>query len=115
MYIYHITSNEEWLSQSPLGSYSPANYLKDGFIHCSTRDQVQPVADRFYHGQPGLVVLEIDPSNLGQQVVYENLEGGSELFPHIYSPLPISAVEKVYTLFVKSDQSFDFTKVFQES
>lgn len=115
MPIYHITSKEEWLNQSPPGTYTPANFLNDGFIHCSTRDQVLPVADRFYHGQPGLVILEIDPSKLGQHIVYENLEGGSELFPHIYSALPVSAVEKVYTLLVKPDQSFDFTQVFQEA
>lgn len=115
MAIYHITSNEEWSYQFPLGTYTPANFLKDGFIHCSTKAQFQPVANRFYRGQSGLVILEIDPAKLDQRVVYENLEGGSELFPHIYSPLPISAVEKVYTLFVNPDQSFDFTQVFQES
>lgn len=114
MNIYHITLNEEWSTQFPSGTYTPANFLKDGFIHCSTKAQVQAVADRFYRGQPGLVILEIAPLKLGQQVVYENLEGGSELFPHIYGALPISAVEKVYTLFVKPDQSFDFTQVFKE-
>lgn len=115
MAIYHITPNEEWSSQFPLGTYTPANFVKDGFIHCSTKTQVQTVANRFYRGQSGLVILEINPYQLDPQVVYENLEGGSELFPHIYSLLPISAVEKVYTLFVKPDQSFDFTQVFQES
>lgn len=115
MNIYHITSNEEWSNQFPLGKYTPVNFHKDGFIHCSTKAQVQAVAERFYRGQSGLVILEIDPSTLGQQIVYENLDGGSELFPHIYGPLLISAVNKVYTLFVKPDQSFDFTQVFQES
>ncbi len=114
MAIYHITSNEEWSNQILLGTYTPTNFLKDGFIHCSTKAQIQTVANRFYRGQSGLVILEINPSKLGQQVVYENLEGGSELFPHIYRQLPISAVEKVYTLFVKPDQSFDFMQVFQE-
>ena len=31
-------------------------------------------------------------------VVAENLEGGEELFPHIYGPIPITAVTEVSML-----------------
>jgi len=94
MLIYHITTRQEWSSQKTNGFYTPTGYAKDGFIHCSTAAQVWTVANRFYFDQPDLVVLEIDTAALDSQVVFENLEGGSENFPHIYSKLPVSAVLK---------------------
>ena len=34
---------------------------QEGFIHCSTRDQVEATANRFYGDVEQLVVLTIDP------------------------------------------------------
>jgi Uncharacterized protein conserved in bacteria len=70
------------------------------------------VANKFYCGQPGLIILEIDAEPLGKSVVFENLEGGSELFPHIYAPLPTEAAHQVYDLILESDLSFIFPKLF---
>jgi len=46
------------------GRYLTPSLAKEGFIHCSTRAQVLPVADKFYKGQSGLIVLGIDPARL---------------------------------------------------
>ncbi|MDQ4100256.1 MAG: DUF952 domain-containing protein [Chloroflexota bacterium] len=64
-----------------------------GFIHCSFRDQVERIGSFLYAtvAEP-IIVLEIDPRRLSVPVRVENLEGGSELFPHIYGPLVIDAV-----------------------
>jgi len=48
--------------------------------------------------EEGRVVLEIDPAKLDCEIVDENLEGGKELFPHIYGRLEMSAVVRVYPL-----------------
>ena len=74
-----------------------------GFIHCSTISQVLPVAENFYKGQKGLVLLVIDPallsSTLRWELPFERIlppgiaEG--ETFPHIYGPLNLDAVVKV--------------------
>jgi len=40
-------------------------------------------------------VFEIDPARLPCRVVEENLEGGEEIFPHIYGRLPMSAVVRI--------------------
>jgi mannose-6-phosphate isomerase-like protein (cupin superfamily) len=42
------------------------------------------------------VLLEIDRSKVPRKVVDENLDGGSDLFPHIYGPLPLDAVVTVH-------------------
>jgi uncharacterized protein (DUF952 family) len=44
------------------------------------------------------VLLHIDPARLQAPVRYENLEGGRELFPHVYGPVPVSAVVDVTPL-----------------
>lgn len=96
--IYHITAKEVLETIRTSGVYRPLSFEKDGFIHCSTRDQVIEVANRYYSGQKDLVLLEINDTLLNSMIVYENLEGGNELFPHVYSPIPISAIKNVALL-----------------
>jgi uncharacterized protein (DUF952 family) len=108
MPIYHITSLSEWQRASAAGSYRADSLASQGFIHCSTREQVLTVANRFYSGQTGLVLLRIDTQRLAAPVRYENLEGGETLFPHIYGPLEAAAVEAVLDFPPNSDGSFNF-------
>ena len=90
--IYHITHQVDWSSALDAGEYTADSLASQGFIHCSTREQVLPVAERYYAGQVGLVLLCIDEGKLTAPVRYENLEGGEEQFPHIYGPLNLEAV-----------------------
>lgn len=64
----------------------------EAFIHCSTREQVIQVANARFQGQSGLVLLCIDTEKVAAEIVYENLEGGPQLFPHIYGELNTNAV-----------------------
>ena len=94
-YIYHITTEEAWQQAKPAGWYTPPGFAADGFIHCSSLRQVLPVAERFYAGQAGFVLLQIRANRLDSRVIYENLEGGAELYPHIYGELNVQAVSQV--------------------
>jgi uncharacterized protein (DUF952 family) len=93
--IFHITTRETWEIAKPEGSYRPEAFAAEGFIHCSTREQVARVADARFRGQRGLVLLCIDTDKVAAEIVYENLEGGRELFPHIYGELNVQAVAEV--------------------
>ena len=93
--IYHITSALAVTEAEPSGEYVPEGFAVEGFIHCSYAHQIQGVLDRRFKGRTGLVVLEIDQRRLTCHVVDENLEGGTELFPHIYGRLPMSAVVRI--------------------
>lgn len=53
------------------------------------------------------MLLEIDPARLTAKVVEENLEGGVEQFPHIYGPLPMTAVVKAHAFPCRADEGFD--------
>ena len=77
------------------GSYRAERFPIEGFIHCSTGDQVVQVADLRFRGQTGLVLLCIDTEKVAPEIRYENLEGGSQLFPHIYGEINNDAVVQV--------------------
>ena len=94
--IYHITSKQEASEAEKTGVYAPAAFAREGFIHCSYANQVLAVANRIFRGRPDLVLLEIDPATLDCRVVDENLEGGNELYPHVYGRLKMSDVIRVH-------------------
>lgn len=106
--IYHITTPERWELAKAEGSYVPEMFPVDGFIHCSTRDQVVPVANLRFCGNRGLVLLCINPKIVSPRIVYENLEGGEQLFPHIYGALNSDAVVQVAKFQPGVDGYFSF-------
>ena len=96
--IFHVALRSDWDEAVRAGgvyAISTRGLTLDqvGFIHCSFRYQVEGIRELIYGDVPdALVVLEIDPSRLRSEVRVENLDGGEELFPHIYGPLPVDAV-----------------------
>lgn len=65
------------------------------FVHLSTPRQVAGVCERRFAGVDDLVLLVVDPSRLPAPVVWEDLEGEGQVFPHLYGPLPADAVVDV--------------------
>ncbi len=92
MNIIHITDNKTWDEAQEKGIYEPDALSDIDFIHCCLADQVQAVLAKWFKDSADLVALEIDPARLSSEVVYENLEGGRELFPHVYGPINLDAV-----------------------
>lgn len=92
MELMHITPGEDWQAAENKGVYTAESLSTEGFIHCSTRAQILATANRFYHARRGLVLLVIDSEKLTAPIRFENLEGGSIQFPHIYGPLNLDAV-----------------------
>lgn len=92
MRLLHITTAAEWDAAQARGTHEPDSLRTEGFVHCSTPAQIAGVARRFFRGQRGLVLLEIDPDRLGAEVRFENTEGGEELFPHVYGVIEVAAV-----------------------
>jgi uncharacterized protein (DUF952 family) len=109
--IYHITTHTDWGATHLSGTYQADTFPEEGFIHCSSRQQVEPVANRFYHGRQDLVLLTIDPDKINAPLKWENLEGGGEKFPHIYGPLNLSAVAKVVDIQPGPDGTFHLAEV----
>lgn len=96
--IYHLADATEWEQALAAGVYRRstlgASIDEVGFMHASTAAQWPVTRARFYarHDAP-LVLLTIDPDLLDVPVVYEvGDEATGERFPHLYAPLPVSAV-----------------------
>ena len=112
--IYHITSRKAWSDASQRGEYRTESLETEGFIHCSTREQVLPVAEKFYQGQGTLLLLLIDPSRLHSELRWEPPSGGNpppgvpegEMFPHVYGPINLDAVIKVFDLEANPDGGY---------
>jgi len=106
--IFHITLLSEWQNALEDGIYHASSLAGEGFMHCSTREQVASSANRHFSGRKGLVLLHIDPTRAESEVRYENTSGGVELFPHIYGPLNLEAVIRVETLDPFEDGLFHY-------
>lgn len=95
MRIYKILSRQAWEAARDAGVYEGSEVDRaDGFIHFSTCEQAQETARRHFHGQPDLVVLEIEADDLGADLKWEPSRGGA-LFPHLYRTLDCSLVRGV--------------------
>jgi uncharacterized protein (DUF952 family) len=94
--IYKIFRAAEWASTKDKPSFagSPLD-LKDGFIHFSTATQAAETAARHFADEKDLVLAQIDPERLGAPLKWEPSRGGA-LFPHLYGPLPMSAVVRAW-------------------
>ncbi|WP_260859974.1 DUF952 domain-containing protein [Streptomyces cupreus] len=97
--IVHLTERSLWEEARARGTYEMSTRGKtlqeEGFIHCSTRAQLPPVAAFVYGDYDGpdeLVLLVIDPARLDAPLKYEAMKPGGEEFPHVYGPIPVDAV-----------------------
>jgi uncharacterized protein (DUF952 family) len=106
--IYHIANADQWARSLEAGSYSGDTLEKEGFIHFSFDHQILATANRHYHGVKGLVLLRVIPGKLSPELKYEVAPIG-ETFPHLYGPLNLDAVDKVFEF--TPNESGDFVKL----
>jgi len=108
--ILHIISEEDWEKAQTEGVHTPSSLDDEGFIHCSTIEQVNWVANSFFKGHTDLLLIYIDAEKVTAKIVYEDTANTGMLFPHIYGPLNLDAVYKVMTFRPSIDGSFDLPK-----
>lgn len=110
--VFHIAFANDWVTAR--GQYAPSCLRTDGFVHCSTAEQVLPVANSKYAGRSDLVLLVVDPQRLQAELRYEGLEGRAELFPHIYGPIERAAVIATEELRIGGNGKFETPRVIEE-
>lgn len=101
--IIHIVKKEEWAHAIKQGQYTPKSLKSDGFIHCSTINQVIDVANALYRDDHHLILVCIDSEKVSSEIIYEDLYQSGQLYPHIYGPLNLDAVLKDID-FMQDDQ-----------
>ncbi len=98
--ILHITTKKNWEEAKVKGEYRGDTLDSQGFIHCSTPEQIDEVAQYLFKGKIGLVLIEIDETKVKCEIKYEDA-GNGKLYPHIYGPLNTDAVGHVEDFFVE--------------
>jgi len=89
--IFHLAEPADWAGSTD--TYNPPSVDEEGFVHCSTADQLPGVAHDRFGDHNGLILLTIDPARLeADSLVYEDLDELGWDFPHVYGPIPTSAV-----------------------
>jgi uncharacterized protein (DUF952 family) len=122
MMILHLTTQTAWNMARQAGEYRAESLAGEGFIHCSTPEQILGVANRFYRDVPGLLLLWINPDQVRAEVRWEAPvhpglptdtssrseveEPSPDLFPHIYGPLPLEAVLHIEDFLPEPDGVF---------
>lgn len=103
--IYHITDPQQWQKALARGQYVSETFSEEGFIHFSMDSQVLSTANRYYSGVSGLILIKVNVSKLASELKFE-LSPSGDVFPHLYGPLNLDAVEAVYELTVSPNGKF---------
>ena len=110
MQIFHVTTAAEWAAAREAGMYTlstrEVTLAQEGYIHCSFREQVDGVRQRWYSDLSDIVVLVIETDRLtspwkAEQLADPSSSSPSPLdgpYPHIYGPLNLDAVVEVREL-----------------
>ena len=114
--IYHIASRANWTNAQASGLYRAPSLESEGFIHCSSIDQIVPVGDNMFRGKRNLLVLCIDESEVSSRTIWEppthpNTSSkpptaDNALFPHVYGPIEVAAVAMAVD-FAEGDSGFE--------
>ncbi len=92
--LFHLATRADWDARGAT-AYVPAGLSREGFVHCSSVDQVVRTANRLFTGRRDLLLLVIEPSALGSTVVWEDLYDAGEDFPHVYGSIDLAAITSV--------------------
>ncbi len=108
MILFHIATQKDMdkaLNQQK--DYTNISLKKDGFIHCSTFEQLESVANNnFKNTQEFLVVICLNTDYLNFELKWEeNLKNG-HIFPHIYGPINHDCI--IDTIKLEKDISGNF-------
>lgn len=109
--IYHLTPTARWHSWPENQPYLPADFEREGFIHCTSGDELMiKVANQYHQNTPGdHVLLVVDMSKLNEStspIKWEKSRVFGLDFPHIYGPINRDAVVEVRTMQRSDDGTF---------
>lgn len=89
--IYHIATLSEWATYQKKGLIEPASLQNEGFIHCSTQEQLFGTLQRFYSFEKEVILVELEITRFGADLVFEDTYGHGA-FPHIYRAIKLTEI-----------------------
>ena len=96
--VFKVCEEDDWESTKNedlfLGSKADR---RDGFIHFSTSEQLEETLEKYFNSKSPLYLLEVNTDDV--ELIWE-ISRNNQLFPHLYSPLPLNMVSHVYRIFI---------------
>ncbi len=94
MLIYHIVLPDVWEKFKNEYEYEAESLASEGFIHCSYRNQLDEVLERYYKNADIVLILHINLHYLTAKFIAEP-STNREIYPHIYGKINKSAIVNV--------------------
>lgn len=98
--VYHLTTAADWEKSLNKGIHTTPSLTSEGFIHCSSREQVIPSAQKHFTEMDELVILEIPEKWVKDRLKWEPSRDEA-LFPHLYGKLELHEVANTHLLYRK--------------
>ena len=93
-HIFHICTKQSWQEQSNAKDYIHDSLESEKFIHCSHKEQLGGVLNRYFSELDDLLLLKID-SNKVAALIKSEIAPDGDYFPHIYGPLNKDAIIEI--------------------
>lgn len=85
--LFHFASPAAWAEAKDAPAPPRAESLdREGFVHLSLAHQLEGTLGVHFAGVPEVLLVELDPSALAEELRFEASRGGED-FPHLYRPL----------------------------
>jgi uncharacterized protein (DUF952 family) len=82
--VYKVFTRIEWSSFHETGRFGgSADDLRDGFIHLSTKEQINGVIEKYFSGKHPLYVAEFSSPVFLKKLKWE-ASSSNEVYPHLY-------------------------------
>jgi uncharacterized protein (DUF952 family) len=94
--IFHLATPAEWADAQAQGAVRPPSLQSEGFVHCSTREQLAGTIARHFAGVDELVLLRLREEGLGEDLRWEESRPG-ERYPHLYRAIGLDEVAEAIT------------------
>jgi uncharacterized protein (DUF952 family) len=109
--IYKFVPASLWRRAQDNGRFDGAPIdIADGYIHFSTVEQAEAIAAKYFSGKDDLLLIAVDSKRLGNGLRFEPSRAG-DLYPHLYSALPLDAVVWAKPLPLRPDGRHDFASL----
>ena len=104
--IYKVFRENEWteFERSRIFTGS-ADDLRDGYVHFSSRTQLARTIATYFSDVDVIIIASVSTDEFIVDLKWEPSTGG-KLYPHLYAPLPYSALKKTIKL-QRNDGEFD--------
>ena len=106
--IYKVIGKQEWSKACSAGVFLGAAIdLQDGYIHFSTKSQVEETVAKHFAGEEDLLLIRFPSAAFGDSLKWEVSRGG-DLFPHLYASLKPTLADDQWPLQTNADGTHKF-------